>query len=385
MTGCLLVKLKCPNNCTAEVFRGEMQGHTQKECPMRLVSCFHCNLQGEHQHITGDHEEECPSFPLLCPRGCKDTVLRKDLETHRDTCPLEPVLCPFHLLGCEVEVYQKDLAKHVDTNSLQHMTVLAKSHMALSEQHAVLKEEHATLKEEHVRLAMKHSELEKNCTAEKESYSAKVRLVAPIMQSLPLSPENRHLAQICTLLADPSYVKMGDSVDLVLSDSNEKCGSHHFIYTHQEPQSELEFRLEWERVVTVQHVSLLIQHQYKFYLYSTTGLSGECGLNLRVEVTLNKDSGARNRRGGNTLASICCGSPRVVPDTPGDPGLLIGTLIVTLDCGKSNNELITIGVKYTLGQLCGCQCHWKNSLLARVSSAVAAVFQQPPSQTDSKH
>ena len=123
--GCLYVKLKCPNDCTAEVFRGEMQGHIQKECPRRLVSCFHCNLQGEHQHITGDHEEECPSYPLLCPRGCKDTVLRKDLETHRDTCALEPVLCPFHQLGCQAEVYRKDLANHMDTSALQHLTVLA--------------------------------------------------------------------------------------------------------------------------------------------------------------------------------------------------------------------------------------------------------------------
>ena len=146
---CLYVKLKCPNDCTAGVFRGEMQGHIQKECPRRLVSCFHCNLQGEHQHITGDHDKECPLYPLLCPQGCKDTLLR---IAHRDTCPLEPVLCPFHQLGCKAEVCRKDLAKHVDTSSLQHMTVLAKSHMALSEQHAVLEEEHDEMKADYAKL-----------------------------------------------------------------------------------------------------------------------------------------------------------------------------------------------------------------------------------------
>ena len=354
--GCLYVKLKCPNDCTAEVFRGEMQGHIQKECPRRLVSCFHCNLQGEHQHITGDHEEECPSFPLLCPRGCKDTVLRKYLEAHRDTCPLELVLCPFHQLGCEAEVYRKDLAKHVDTSALQHMTVLAKSHMSLSEQHAVLKEEHATLKEEHatlkeehVKLCMKHSALEKNYTTEKESYSAKVRSIAPIVQSLPLSPDNHHLAQISTILADPSYVKMGDAVDLVLSDSNEKSGSHQFIYTRQEPQSELKFRLEWKRVVAI--LSMSFQYEFYLYFYSTVGLSANCGLNLCVKVALNK-------RGEKELASICCGI-QVLPNTPGDhSGLLIGSHIVTLGCNI--NKLITIGVKYTqVKQLCGCRCHPK--------------------------
>ena len=396
--GCLYVKLKCPNDCTAEVFRGEMQGHIQKECPRRLVSCFHCNLQGEHQHITGDHEEECPSYPLLCPRGCKDTVLRKYLEAHQDTCPLERVLCPFHQLGCEAEVCRKDLAKHVDTSALQHMTVLAKSHMALSEQHAVLEAEHAILKEEHVKLAMKHSELEKNCTARKELYSAKVKSVAPIIQSLAPSPENRHLAQIYTILADPSYVKMGDAVDLVLSDSNKKSGSHHFIYTHHEPQSELKFRLEWERVETLHLVSSVeslvqhVQHQYKFYLYFTTGLSAKCGLELCVEVTLNSTNSAR-KRNRRVLASICCGIPQIgVPCTPGNhSGLLIGTLTVTLDCG--NNELITIGVKYTgLGrrQFCGCRCHppyrGPFSLIGKAAFEFLGLPPppQPPSQTDSK-
>ena len=320
--GCLYVKLKCPNDCTAEVFHGEMQGHIQKECPRRLVSCFHCNLQGEHQHITGDHEEECPSYPLLCPQGCKVTVLRKDLETHRGICPLEPVLCPFRKLGCEVEVYRKDLAKHMDTSALQHMTMLAKSHMTLSEQHAVLeaehdelktdhatmKEEHAMLKEEHVKLAMKHSELEKNYTAEKESYSAKVRLIAPVIQS---SPENHHLN--CSILADPSYVMMGDAVDLVLSDSNEKSGSHHFIYTHQEPQSELKFRLEWdgETMVHPTYAYSTSACQYEFKLYSTTDIPAKaCGMDLCVAVTLssiNKESSTKEREKKSLQVSAVAG------------------------------------------------------------------------------
>ena len=355
--GCLYVKLKCPNDCTAEVFRGEMQGHIQKECPRRLVSCFHCNLQGEHQHITGDHEEECPSYPLPCPRGCK--VMRKDIATHRDTCPLEPVLCPFHQLGCEVEVCRKDLAKHVDTTALQHMTVLAKSHMSLSERHAVLeaehatlKEEHATLKEEHVKLCMKHSALEKNYTAEKESYFAKIKPVTRIIQSLPLSPENHCLAQICTILADPSYVKRGDAVDLVLSNSNEKSGSHHFIYTHQKPQSELKFRLEWERGKVMWYIASDIMLSYKFKLYSTTDLSETCGLNLSVVVTANKGSDAST---AEELASICCGMPQdMPPDTPGLYGQLIGTWRCKVVGSKQ-----TFGVKfkYRQGLRCRCPCH----------------------------
>ena len=264
------------------------------------------------------------------------------------------------------------------------MTVLAKSHMTLSEQHAVLKaeheelqvdnatlkkehatlkkgmkkehatlkEEHATLKEQHVKLAMKHSELEKNYTTEKESYSAKVRSVTLVIQSLPLSPENRHLAQICTILADPSYVKMGNAVDLVLSDSNKKC-SHHFIYTHQ-PRSELKFRLEWKRVVRFSFAGSFASPKlaYEFELYSTTDLSAKaCGLNLSVVVTINSASTAEIE-----LASICCGRPQgMLLDTPGRlSGQLIG-----LHCEELSSELTTLSVKYKGHQRlqCGCPCH----------------------------
>ena len=183
-----------------------------------------------------------------------------------------------------------------------------------------------------MKLSKKHSALKKNY---KESYYAKVGSIAPIVQSLPLSPENNHLAQICTILADPSYVKMGDRVNLVLSGSNEMSGSHHFIYTHQD---EVKFRLEWERENEVHHT-----FHYKLKLYSITAKTG--GLDLSVRVTLssiNKDSGSKesDSREAKEVASICsCGKPQGVPDMPRNKSWqLVGT--VTLDCQKRNSTLV---------------------------------------------
>ena len=169
----------------------------------------------------------------------------------------------------------------------------------------------------------------KNYTTEKKSY-------------LPLSPDNHHLAQISTILADPAYVKMGDAVDLDMSDSS---GSHHFVYTHQEPQSELKFRLEWNRVA---HLSLAgVKLAYEFQLYSTTCA---CGLNLSVVVFVvtTKDSSASTAE--KELASICCGPPAMP---------LGGQLIGTLNCEVLYSELMTFGVKYKGRQslVCGCPCH----------------------------
>ena len=107
--GCLYIKLNCPNDCKAELFRGEMETHTKKECPRRSVVCSHCHLEGEYQLIMGDHQKKCPLYPLPCPRGCSCVVPRRDLEAHRNTCPLEPVPCSFSELGCKTLVCRKDL------------------------------------------------------------------------------------------------------------------------------------------------------------------------------------------------------------------------------------------------------------------------------------
>ena len=93
--GCSYAKLSCPFN---------IRCHIKELCPKRSVICIHCNLSGDHQFIVGDHTDQCPCYPLLCPQGCKQSVIRKDLESHVDTCPLEPVSCPFSEFNLAAEL-----------------------------------------------------------------------------------------------------------------------------------------------------------------------------------------------------------------------------------------------------------------------------------------
>ena len=162
--GCSYVKLSCPLNCKAEVFRGDIRRHTEELCPKRSISCIHCNLSGDHQFIVGDHTDQCPCYPLLCPQGCKQSLIRKDLESHVDTCPLEPVSCPFSEFGCRARIPREDLEKHVETNMLHHMTELAKSH-------AMLREDNITLKKRVVTLQADHEALKSDYEALKESHT----------------------------------------------------------------------------------------------------------------------------------------------------------------------------------------------------------------------
>ena len=34
------------------------------------VNCQYCHDTGKHQFIEGQHKEECPKLPLLCPSKC---------------------------------------------------------------------------------------------------------------------------------------------------------------------------------------------------------------------------------------------------------------------------------------------------------------------------
>ena len=212
--GCSYVKLDCPNKCLAKVFRSEMKAHTWEKCPRRVVSCEWCNSRGECELIAGDHVKTCPSFPVLCPRGCVAKLVRKDLESHRSTCPLEPVPCPFRGLGCKTTVCRKDLDKHIETSTPQHMTVLAESYTALQAEHTA---QHRALQAEHARSENKLKAIES-----------------------VLSDYQR--AQIYVMLTDSSTLSIGKSLALAISD---KPGNHHIILSQELPKPDHKFKLEW--------------------------------------------------------------------------------------------------------------------------------------------
>ena len=200
--GCLYVKLKCPNSCSIEVIRKEMKTHTEKDCPRRSVCCAFCKLRGEYQIITGQHIKECP-----LSHGCSEIVPHKTLE---ETSPLEP--CPFEEFGCESKVCLKDMDQHMKKSLIQHLTDLAKSHSALKAEQAKLSREQASLKED-------CSQLEKAMEAVE-----------------PMIPCDRNT----------SSLTLGESVNLVLSESNQASGHHCITLSLNESLPNIKFRVEWE-------------------------------------------------------------------------------------------------------------------------------------------
>ena len=121
---CLLQLVKCSLSCEKELQRQDLKDHVDTECPRRKVDCQYCHITGEHQFIEGEHKEQCPKFPLLCPNKCEvGSVPREDMEAHKKECPYEMIDCSYRNVGCEERMIRKDLDKHKSDYMEDHLSL----------------------------------------------------------------------------------------------------------------------------------------------------------------------------------------------------------------------------------------------------------------------
>ena len=110
--GCQFQDVTCSNDCGKCLQRQCLTGHVENECVRRKVDCQYCHITGEHQFIEGEHKEQCPKLPIVCPNKCEaDNMLREEINEHRKMCPLEEVTCPN---GCETTLKRQQLPNHVE-------------------------------------------------------------------------------------------------------------------------------------------------------------------------------------------------------------------------------------------------------------------------------
>ncbi len=151
---CTHYPIECPNNCQEDdIKRKDLQQHLNEECVKRKVNCEHCLEQGAFDFITERHLEECQYMPIDCPRGCLDqNITRHMLEEHSLVCEMEPILCSFHELGCKEKVLRKDMDNHNKTNIHLHvvftMKMGATASKSLKDENKVLRNEIGNLRAE---------------------------------------------------------------------------------------------------------------------------------------------------------------------------------------------------------------------------------------------
>ena len=142
---CSFVYVKCTNKCGVALLQKDLQEHCQKTCPNRNVKCLYCGRSGIHIKITGAHLKACPDVSLVCPRKCgKQGIKRRDLTVHKQECPLEPVQCPFYEAGCKETLLRKDLDAHTSSSIQQHLQLVMTTS---TRNYAQLKAEHQELQQ----------------------------------------------------------------------------------------------------------------------------------------------------------------------------------------------------------------------------------------------
>ena len=154
--GCDYVSVKCPNGCSKlsasdglfdddplalpqkeNIFakRKDLQHHLKMECEECPYQCVHCGEKGTFKQITNTHYQQCPDFPLDCPKQCGVVqIKRSKIDQRLKECALEVVNCPFEDVGCiAIGLQRKDEAEHMEKCVVNHQLLMLKSFQERSE------------------------------------------------------------------------------------------------------------------------------------------------------------------------------------------------------------------------------------------------------------
>ena len=117
---CPCATVSCPNQCSEQVMRKELESHLLSDCQQREHTCSTCNQSGPYQTMTTTHMDSCPEAIVPCPNECGvASMARKFLLEHRTGCPLEKVVCGYP--GCSIQLYRGEMKQHDEEYQMQHL------------------------------------------------------------------------------------------------------------------------------------------------------------------------------------------------------------------------------------------------------------------------
>ena len=130
LTTCEYALLHCPNKRmenTKEVrmLRCDLNHHLKNKCPNRQHQCPHGKDTGRYCDITTAHLDTCPKVNIPCPNSdCTALITHCGLADHQSKCQFEKVPCKYAGIGCKEELLRKDLEQHELDNVLHiHTTI----------------------------------------------------------------------------------------------------------------------------------------------------------------------------------------------------------------------------------------------------------------------
>ena len=124
---CQYVDVVCVNGCKQLLMRGDMEDHTAHHCPQGMTPCKHCNLKIKRVKLEV-HYRRCDKYPVVCTYNCGRMVQRCQMEDHisdQGTCPKRLFNCYFKDSGCPFRGNRCDIIKHIESKVVLHLSLIA--------------------------------------------------------------------------------------------------------------------------------------------------------------------------------------------------------------------------------------------------------------------
>ena len=135
-TICQMETVLCPKGCKEKIVRGCLKQHSAT-CTQRAYMCPHCWFEDTFSNVTTTHFTACDCFPLTCPAGCHNRYSRKQMASHLAGCAEELVPCTYASIGCQEVIKRKWLQIHLQDKKDDHfqkaMEMVTQLGMAVTE------------------------------------------------------------------------------------------------------------------------------------------------------------------------------------------------------------------------------------------------------------
>lgn len=133
LKGCKFQEVKC-SFCNNPFQRRKIESH-ELECPRRIVTCEYCHFKCPQEELE-KHWEDCGLYPIDCPKGCGENMIRGRLNEHIEKeCSLTTIDCQFAYAGCTVRKLRKDMDDHLKESLKKHLSLLQKKYSKLEKQY----------------------------------------------------------------------------------------------------------------------------------------------------------------------------------------------------------------------------------------------------------
>ena len=98
----------------------------QIKCPRKPVTCEFCKKYQAPKEKMKQHQKSCPARFIVCPNGCGGMMKPSSLKTHTEKkCPLSVVSCEFAYAGCLSLMCRQDMKSHLEAAAQEHFVLLS--------------------------------------------------------------------------------------------------------------------------------------------------------------------------------------------------------------------------------------------------------------------